>query len=118
MKNIHPIAIIIPIIVICINIITYIDRAEHEKKARLFYPINQQTEELNRILEQSGTDRSLKNIKAIAESNSDFKVKSIVISKPYTTLGADKIALKVNQTILLFKNGQYYFEIKPDKSTH
>jgi hypothetical protein len=116
MKKVHPVAIIIPIAVILMNIIMYIDRAKQEKEYQLFFPKDRQTEELKIILEQSRSDRSLENIKAIAESNSDFKVDSIVLSKPYTSFGVDRIALRVNDTILLFKDGIFSFEIKPDKS--
>jgi hypothetical protein len=114
----HPVIIIIIFAVLCINVISYIDRIGYEKKAQMFHSERQQTEELKIILREAGKDQTMDNIKTIAGSRNEFKVESVLISKPYTTMGADKKALKVNETILLFKDGVFEYEIEANTTNH
>ncbi|MFL1407376.1 hypothetical protein ACJO2E_18685 [Marinobacter sp. M1N3S26] len=67
------------------------------------------TSEIEAILKESEADTSFEGIKrlAIATFGSD-SVSEVDVPEIQITWGADRIGLKVNETLLLFRNGVYY----------
>ena len=65
------------------------------------------TDEIESILKESNADVSFTNIKSLAKERFGSGVEIIELTEPYSNIGFDKKVIKVNETLLFFKNGTY-----------
>ncbi|MBC6905237.1 hypothetical protein DWB84_07150 [Saccharophagus sp. K07] len=67
------------------------------------------TSEIEQLLKASSADPSIEGIKTLAESQfGTSSVQAVEVSDIHTYFGSDNIGLKVNNTLLLFKDGLYH----------
>ena len=66
------------------------------------------TADIEKLLKGMGADLSFQNVRYVAENDKFLTVKQVTLPNNFPKLGADKTALIINDTLILFKNGIYY----------
>ncbi len=66
------------------------------------------TSDIEQIFIGTDADMSFENIYDIAKSKFGTGVVIVEVGQPYTEWGSDTKAIGVNDTLLLFKDGEYY----------